>query len=190
MSIVDDAGNAVSLTTTVNWRFGSLQVVRGAGFFLNNEMDDFATVPGTANGFGLTQGEPNAVAPGKRMLSSMAPTVVLAQDGHVELVLGAAGGPFITTAVFQILSNVVDFGFDPTSATNAPRFHAQDRPDVVLMEPHGLPDDVQGELVRMGYDVELVKYDHLADAMVIGKDGARWIGAADPRRSTSFALGR
>ena len=101
-------------------------------------MDDFASVPGTANGFGLVQGEANAIAPGKRMLSSMAPTIVTGPDGKVLVVAGGAGGPTIITAVWQQLSNVIDFGLDIGAAVNAPRFHMQHLPDEVIFEKHGL----------------------------------------------------
>ncbi|HEX4448516.1 MAG TPA: gamma-glutamyltransferase, partial [Polyangiaceae bacterium] len=142
LDVVDDEGNAVAMTTTINVWFGNGITVPGMGFVLNDEMDDFAAVPGTANTFGLVQGEPNAVAPGKRMLSSMSPTLVLGDDGQVDAVLGAAGGSRIITAVFQELSNVVDFGMDASDAARAPRFHQQDSPDLLFVEPHGLPDDV------------------------------------------------
>src|SRR5262249_29034089 len=109
-SVIDTAGDVVALTTTINYWYGSGVTVKGAGFVLNHEMDDFAAVPGTANGYGLVQGEANAIAPGKRMLSSMTPTIVTGPDGKVLLVVGGAGGPTIITAVFEELSNVVDFG--------------------------------------------------------------------------------
>ena len=186
-SVVDSDGNAVAITTTLNWWFGSSVTVRGAGFLMNNEMDDFAIIPGAANGFGLVQGEPNAVAPGKRMLSSMSPTIVVDSSGHVELVLGAAGGPTILTAVLQELSNVVDFGMDVTTAVNAPRFHAQDQPDVVMTETHGLADDTAAALAKIGWTFK--ERPHIADAPAIGWDGARWIGAPEPRRIGGSAVG-
>lgn len=104
-----------------------------------DEMDDFAAVPGMPNLLGMVQSEANAVAPGKRMLSAMSPTIVTSKEGQVELVLGAAGGPTILTTVFQILSNVVDFGFDITAAVNAPRFHQQDFPDKRIFEEGDFP---------------------------------------------------
>src|SRR6185436_8025955 len=137
-SVVDPSGNAVALTTTINWWFGSGVTVTGGGFLLNNEMDDFAAKPGTANGFGLVQGEPNAIAPGKRMLSSMTPTIVVGPDGNVLLVAGGAGGPTIITAVFGILASVIDHGLDPVAAVSAPRFHMQHLPDAVGYEKGGL----------------------------------------------------
>jgi gamma-glutamyltranspeptidase / glutathione hydrolase len=187
LSIVDASGGAVALTTTLNAWFGSGITVPGAGFVLNDEMDDFASVPGTENGFGLVQGEPNAIAPGKRMLSSMSPTIVLGPDGGVDLVLGAAGGSRIITTVFQELSNAVDFGMNIGDAVRAPRFHQQDLPDVVLLEPHSLPDDVRGALEQMGHATKEV--EHLADAPAIGRGRGLWQGAAEPRRDGSLALG-
>jgi gamma-glutamyltranspeptidase/glutathione hydrolase len=185
-AIVDADGNAVGVTTTINWWYGSGVTIPGAGFVMNNEMDDFAAVPGTANGFGLVQGESNAVAPGKRMLSSMAPTIVLAPDGRVRLVLGAAGGPTIITAVFEELSNVVDFGLDVGDATVAPRFHQQDFPDLVMMEPHGITDDTKRALEAMGHSFK--ERGHIADAPAIGRNGSAWIGVAEPRREGGLAL--
>jgi gamma-glutamyltranspeptidase / glutathione hydrolase len=186
-SVVDEDGDAVALTTTLNWWYGSGVTVAGAGFLMNNEMDDFASVPGTANGFGLVQGEPNAIAPGKRMLSSMSPTIVLGRDGKVELVLGGAGGPTIITAVFAELSNAIDFGLDAARAVDAPRFHMQHLPDVVLVEPHGLPEETAKALGAMGYSFK--ERSHIADAPAIGKDDAGWIGAAEPRRAGALAAG-
>jgi gamma-glutamyltranspeptidase / glutathione hydrolase len=186
-AVVDGEGNAAGITTTLNWWFGSGVTVSGAGFVLNNEMDDFATVPGQANGFGLVQGEPNAVAPGKRMLSSMAPTVVLGKDGALELVLGAAGGPTIITSVFEILSNVVDFGLEVTTAVNAPRFHQQDFPDVVMFEKGGLGPGLSGPLSSMGYAFK--ERPHIADSPAIGRSGDHFVGAAEPRRGGGLGAG-
>jgi gamma-glutamyltranspeptidase/glutathione hydrolase len=187
LAVVDADGNAVSMTTTVNAWFGSGVTVPGLGFVLNDEMDDFATIPGTANMFGLVQGEPNAVAPGKRMLSSMSPTLVVGPGGQVELVLGAAGGSRIITAVFQELSNALDFGMNPADAVRAPRFHQQDSPDLLMVEPHGLPDEVRRALEAMGHTLKEV--DHLADAPAIGRALGLWNGAAEPRRDGSLAVG-
>ncbi|WP_437278288.1 gamma-glutamyltransferase [Sorangium sp. So ce375] len=184
-SVVDAQGNAVALTTTLNGWYGSGVTVTGAGFVLNNEMDDFAAVPGTPNQFGLVQGEANSIAPGKRMLSSMSPTIVTAKDGRVELVLGAAGGPTILTAVFQIFSNVVDFGFDVTTGVNAPRFHQQDYPDKLIVEQGGFPDELRSALGAMGHTLD--EREHIADAPSIGREGAGFAGAREPRRPGSEA---
>jgi gamma-glutamyltranspeptidase / glutathione hydrolase len=184
-SVVDAAGDSVALTTTINWWYGSGVTVKGGGFVLNNEMDDFASVPGTANGFGLVQGEANAIAPGKRMLSSMAPTIVTGPDGKVVLVAGGAGGPTIITAVFQELSNVIDFGLDVGAAVSAPRFHMQHLPDEVIFEKNGISAATSRRLEAMGY--KLKERGHLADAPAIGRAGNEWVGAAEPRRLGSLA---
>jgi len=186
-SVVDAEGNAVALTTTLNAWFGSGVTVPGLGFVLNDEMDDFAAVPGKANMFGLEQGEPNAIAPGKRMLSSMSPTIVLGAGGEVELVLGAAGGSRIITAVFEELSNVLDFGMDVADAVRAPRFHQQDSPDTIFIEPRGLPENVVRALGAMGHETKDV--EHLADAPGLGRASGLWEGAAEPRRDGGLALG-
>jgi gamma-glutamyltranspeptidase/glutathione hydrolase len=186
-SVVDGEGNAVALTTTLNSWFGSGVTVPGLGFVLNDEMDDFAAVPGTANMFGLQQGEPNAVAPGKRMLSSMSPTIVLDARDSVDLVLGGAGGSRIISAVFEELSNAVDFGMTAADAVRAPRFHQQDAPDVLVLEPRALPADVLNALRAMGHETE--EAEHLADAPAIGRDLGLWQGAPEPRRNGGLGLG-
>jgi gamma-glutamyltranspeptidase/glutathione hydrolase len=188
ISVVDGSGNAVALTTTINWFFGSGITVAGTGMVLNNEMDDFASVPGTANGYGLVQGEPNAIAPKKRMLSSMCPLVVLGADGKPTLVGGAAGGPRIITSMVEVVLNTVDHGFDPVAAVDAPRFHMQHQPDVVLFEKDGLQPELRAPLEAMGYTFKEV--GHLADANVIGRAGGGWLPAAEPRRKGSLGLGR
>ncbi|WP_394822974.1 gamma-glutamyltransferase [Pendulispora albinea] len=186
-SVVDGDGNAIALTTTINWWFGSATVVKGGGFLLNNEMDDFAALPGTANGYGLVQGEANAIAPGKRMLSSMSPTIVVGEDGKVKLVAGAAGGPTIITAVLQEIVNLVDFGLEPGVAVSAPRFHMQHQPDVVAFEKGGLAPATTKRLEAMGYTLK--EMPHLADAPAIGRNGGNWIGVAEPRRLGGLAAG-
>ncbi len=184
-SVVNADGNAVALTTTLNWWYGSGVTVKGAGFVLNNEMDDFAAVPGTPNGFGLVQGEANAIMAGKRMLSSMSPTIVTGPDGKVMLVAGAAGGPTIITTVFEELSNVLDFGLDPGKAVSVPRFHMQHLPDVVTAEQHGIADETQKRLEAMGYAFK--ERGHIADAPLIARVGAEWLGIAEPRRPGALA---
>jgi gamma-glutamyltranspeptidase/glutathione hydrolase len=187
LSVVDSEGNAAALTTTINLWFGSGITVPGLGLVLNDEMDDFASVPGAPNAFGLVQGEPNAIAPGKRMLSSMSPTIVLGPDRKVELVLGAAGGSRIITTVFEELSNAIDFGMDAADSARAPRFHQQDLPDVLYLEPHALLDATVKDLNAMGHETKEV--GHIADAPSIGIDKGLWIGGAEPRRDGSLALG-
>jgi gamma-glutamyltranspeptidase/glutathione hydrolase len=150
-------------------------------------MDDFATIPGTPNVFGLVQGEINSIAPGKRMLSSMSPSIVLGADGHVKLVLGAAGGPTIITGVFHELSGVIDHGLDVTASAHAPRFHMQGLPDQVMFEKGGLPEADKKALEAMGYVFK--ERNHIADAPAIGWNGSAWIGAAEARRLGSLAVG-
>ena len=128
-SVVDPEGNAVAVTTTLNDDFGSRVTAEGLGFLLNDEMDDFASKQGVPNMFGLIQGPANAIGPGKRPLSAMAPTIVL-KDGKLFLVLGSPGGPRIITTVANILMGVVDYGMNIQEAVNAPRFHQQWLPDV------------------------------------------------------------
>jgi gamma-glutamyltranspeptidase / glutathione hydrolase len=180
-SVVDGQGGAVAVTTTINSLYGSLATVTGAGFLLNNEMDDFAASPGTPNQFGLVQGEANAIAPGKRMLSSMTPTILLDQAGQLKLVTGTPGGPTIITTVAQIVSNVVDFNMDIAAATAAPRLHHQHLPDVVQYERSGLNPDVVSALSALGYTVE-ARPGYQGDTQSIMRlpDGT-FAGIADPR---------
>lgn len=187
-SVVDEMGNAVAVTTTLNGGFGSGVVVRGAGFLLNNQMDDFSAKPGTPNMFGLVQGEANTIQPGKRMLSSMTPTIVIAPDGRTELVTGTPGGGTIITTVFQMVTNHIDFGLPVQTSVNAPRFHHQNLPDVIFYERRGLRSDVIAELTRRGHEMrERVGYSGAVESIYIAPDGTRF-GAADPRGG-SAALG-
>jgi gamma-glutamyltranspeptidase/glutathione hydrolase len=149
-SVVDAAGNVVACTTTINSTFGSMCVVAGAGFLLNNEMDDFAAQPGTPNQFGLVGGKANAIAPHKRMLSSMTPTIVL-RDGKVRCVLGAPGGARIITSVLQVLLNAIDHGMSLEQAVRAPRVHHQWLPDDLRYEALALSPDVRQALAAMGH---------------------------------------
>jgi gamma-glutamyltranspeptidase/glutathione hydrolase len=150
-SIVDEAGNAVGVTTTLNDNFGSAVAVTGAGFMLNDEMDDFSAKPGAPNDYGLIQGEANAIAPNKRMLSAMTPTIVVNPEGRLELVLGAPGGPRIITAVWQVISNVIDHHMDLAQAVYAPRIHHQALPDSIRWERGGIEPAVRRKLEKMGH---------------------------------------
>jgi gamma-glutamyltranspeptidase/glutathione hydrolase len=150
-SVVDADGNAVATTTTLNGGYGSGVWIRGGGFFMNNEMDDFAAQPGTPNMYGLVQGESNAVQPGKRMLSAMSPTIVLDPKGQLLLVTGAAGGPTIITATLEIILNVVEHHMTLADAMKAPRLHHQALPDQLDYEPSGLTAAVQDSLKAMGH---------------------------------------
>ena len=189
LAVVDEQGAAVSLTTTINDFFGSGVVVSEAGFLLNDEMDDFTTAPGQPNLFGLVQGEANAIAPDKRMLSSMAPTLVLDEHGDVLAAAGARGGPRIITATWQVLSNVLDFGMNASLAVNAPRLHQQWQPDEIALEAHGFTPQQTTELEARGHTLHVVP--DLASAPLILRDQAAndWTGAADPRRGGAV-LGR
>ncbi|MFY9803811.1 MAG: gamma-glutamyltransferase [Candidatus Acidiferrales bacterium] len=152
-SIVDEEGNAVAVTYTLNNGYGSGVTVPGAGFLLNDEMDDFSAKPGAPNLFGLVQGEANAIAPGKRPLSSMMPTILL-KDGKPFLVPGAPGGPVIITAILQVILNVVDFGMNVQDAVDFPRVHQQWEPDRLYVEKGVSPDTI-ALLQHMGYAVEV-----------------------------------
>ncbi|HEX9709458.1 MAG TPA: gamma-glutamyltransferase, partial [Candidatus Thermoplasmatota archaeon] len=187
-SIVDAQGNAVAITTTINSWYGSMVLVEGAGFMLNNEMDDFAAKPGTPNQFGLVQGEANAIEPGKRMLSAMTPTVVLDPEGRLFMVTGTPGGSTIITTVFQVVSNVLDHGMNVAQAVLAPRVHHQHLPDQVAYEPDGLPAEVVEALRRMGHAlVERSELSGDVQAIVVLPDGTLQ-GQSDPRRGGA-ALG-
>ncbi|RYY98902.1 MAG: gamma-glutamyltransferase [Chitinophagaceae bacterium] len=152
LSVLDQEGNAVSVTTTLNNSYGSKTVIGGAGFFLNDEMDDFSAKPGAPNLYGAVGGAANAIAPGKRMLSSMTPTVVL-KGGKPVFVVGTPGGTTIPTSVFQAVVNLIDFGLDGDAAVNRPKFHHQWLPDVLYVEA-GFPVEVRKRLEAMGYTIE------------------------------------
>jgi gamma-glutamyltranspeptidase / glutathione hydrolase len=181
-SIIDRAGNALGVTTTINSLYGSLVTVSGAGFLLNNVMDDFAARPGTPNQFGLVQGEANAVAPGKRMLSAMTPTILVDPTGRVRLVTGTPGGATIITTVAQILSNVVDFGMDLPTAMAAPRLHHQHLPDVLRYESNGLRPTTVERLRAAGHTVEeRTGFQGDVQSVFVHPNGTL-VGASDPRR--------
>jgi len=180
MAVVDGQGGAVALTTTLNELYGSAITVAGAGFLLNDEMDDFAAKPGTANLFGLVQGAANRIAPGKRPLSSLAPTIVVGPDGRVRAVAGARGGSRIISATFQVLSNVLDFDMDAAAAVSAPRIHHQHLPDVLAYETNGLDPATQRALEERGFKLAPMRV--IANAPAIVRVPAGWSGFADPRR--------
>src|SRR5467141_3059387 len=154
-SIVDANGNAASVTTTLNNSFGSAVTVTGAGFLLNDEMDDFSAAPGKPNMYGLVQGEANAIAPGKRMLSAMTPSIVLGRNGQLLMVVGTPGGPTIITTVAQVILDVLDQGMTLADAVAAPRIHHQALPDVIRYERGGLSDATVTTLRGMGHHVEM-----------------------------------
>ncbi len=179
-SVVDAEGNAVSVTTTINTGFGSTVTVRGAGFLLNNEMDDFTAATGQPNVYGLVQGQANAIEPGKRMLSAMTPTIVLDPYGDPFLLLGSPGGPAIISTVAQVISNVIDHGMSLASAVAAPRIHHQALPDRLRYERGGLAGVALERLRDMGHEVEEL-HGYMGEISAIQRMGNIWVGVADPR---------
>ncbi|HTV45461.1 MAG TPA: gamma-glutamyltransferase [Stellaceae bacterium] len=185
-SVVDAAGNAVAVTYTINGYFGAGVMAPGTGFFLNNEMDDFTAKPGVPNLYGLVQGAANAIAPGKRPLSSMAPSLV-EKDGKVFLVLGSPGGSRIITTVLETIMNVIDYGMSPQEAVNAPRLHYQGLPNRVFYERSGLSPATITALDRLGFD--LVAQHPWGATELIEIANGRLLGANDDRRPDGAAVG-
>ena len=179
-SVVDQEGNAVSCTTTLNDLYGSAVTVAGAGFLLNDEMDDFATAPGKPNIYGLVQGEANAIAPGKRMLSSMTPSIVLDPEGRVLMLVGTPGGPRIITMVYHVISNVIDHHMPLPEAVVAPRMHHQGLPDTLRVERGGFPPATLDSLRARGHAIGLGGYWGDVEAIIRSPTG--WQGVSDPRR--------
>jgi gamma-glutamyltranspeptidase/glutathione hydrolase len=178
ISIIDAEGNAVSVTTTLNDSYGSKTVVGGAGFFLNDEMDDFSIKPGVPNLYGAVGGEANAIEPGKRMLSSMTPTIVL-KDNKPFIVAGTPGGTTIPTSVFQTLVNIIDFDLSTHDAVNQPKFHHQWLPDVISVEK-SFPTQISSALVQMGYKISIRESIGRVEAIRVLPDG-RFEAVADGR---------
>lgn len=195
-SIVDQAGNAVAVTYTLNDWFGARVTAAGTGVLLNNEMDDFTVKVGVPNLYGLVQGQANAIAPGKRPLSSMSPTIV-SQGGKPVMVVGTPGGSRIITAVTHTILNVIDYGMNVQEAVDAPRFHQQWLPDLTNVDTFGISPDTRNILLGMGHKLGAPQPgSHLAVILVgapslggkpVGKN--RFYGANDPRRNTGLALG-
>ncbi len=181
-SVVDSQGRAAAITTTLNGLFGCGVTVAGAGFLLNNEMDDFTTAPNRPNQFGLVQGDVNAISPAKRMLSSMTPTIAVGATGELELVLGTRGGPRIISSVFHVITNLIDQGMGIGEAVGAPRVHHQALPDEILYEPAGLSQAQKITLQNMGHRLRQ-NFQTFGDVNTVWKNGDSWIGIADPRRS-------
>ena len=180
-SIVDASGSAVSVTTTINSWYGSKVTVAGAGFVLNNEMDDFAAKPGTPNQFGLVQGENNAIEPGKRMLSAMTPSIVLGPAGQLRMVTGTPGGSTIITTVFQTISNVLDYGMNVAQAVNAPRVHHQHLPDQIYYEEGGLDPATVAALEALGHTM-VERSGISGDVQAILVQNGMLTAWSDPRR--------
>lgn len=179
LSVVDADRNAVSITTTLNSSFGNKVMVKGAGFFLNNEMDDFSSKPGSPNQFGLIGGEANAIEPHKRMLSSMTPTIVTYND-QLKMVVGTPGGSTIITSVYQTLLNVIDHGMGMQEAVNAKRIHHQWYPDEIRIEADALSEHVQTDLEQLGHQLRSTDKIGRMDCILVLPDG-RLEGGADPR---------
>ena len=180
LSVYDQYGNAVAVTTTLNNSYGSKTVVGGAGFLLNDEMDDFSVKPGTPNLYGAIGNEKNAIAPGKRMLSSMTPTIVL-KNNHPFLVIGTPGGTTIPTSVFQTIMNITEFNMTVKDAVDKPKFHHQWLPDLILVEP-GIDMVAINKLKAMGYAfrevqaigrTEVIRIDQIPDGKRITAVGDR-----------------
>ncbi len=187
-SVVDRWGNAASITTTINSGFGNAVTVAGAGFLLNNEMDDFAASPGQPNQFGLVEGENNAIAPGKRMLSSMTPSIVLDPEGDLTMVVGTPGGPTIITTVYHVISNVIDHGMTLQQAVESPRVHHQAWPDRIFHERGGLSAETREGLAARGH--ELFERGPSGDVSAIRVRDDVQIGVADPRRGGGVSAPR
>jgi len=180
-SIVDSEGNAVAVTTTLNTNYGSKVYVKGGGFFLNNQMDDFSIKPGEPNTYGLVGSEKNAIAPNKRMLSSMSPTIV-EENGKLRMVIGTPGGSTIITSVLQCMLNVFEYGMTMQESVSKPRFHHQWLPDDVMFEPKGFDPAVIAKLKAKGYVPKEENFVIIGrvDAILVEKDGTLE-GGADPR---------
>ncbi len=185
-SVVDKDGNAASVTYTLNGSFGAVVMAPGTGVLLNDEMDDFTVKPGVANLYGLVQGSNNAIAPGKRPLSSMAPTIVL-KDGKPFLVLGSPGGSRIITATLEAAINVIDYGLDPQAAVDAPRIHFQGQPNTVFLEPGALSQEARTQLEAQGYRFEEQKPWCAVELIKVNANGL--VGANDYRRPAGAAAG-
>jgi gamma-glutamyltranspeptidase/glutathione hydrolase len=178
-SVADQWGNAVSVTTTLNNSYGSRIVVQGAGFLLNDEMDDFSLKPGVPNMYGLVGGQANAIEPGKRMLSSMTPTII-EKDGKLFMVVGSPGGSTIITIVFQTIVNVIDNKMDMQEAVDAARFHHQWLPDLVYLEENRFDSLLVKKLENLGHNIKFRGPMGRVDAILVLPDGS-YQGGADPR---------
>ena len=185
-SIVDKYGNAVAVTTTINGGYGSKVVVEGAGFLLNNEMDDFSVKPGYPNMFGLVGGEANSIEPNKRMLSSMTPTIIEKND-NLFMVVGTPGGSTIITSVFQTILNVIDYGMGMQEAVDSKKFHHQWLPDVLAVEENTFSDELRNDLTQIGHKVMERKTLGRMDCILVREDGTLE-GGAD-KRGDNIALG-
>jgi len=179
ISVIDDTGMAVALTTTINTSFGSRVVASKSGVLLNNEMDDFVARPGEPNAFGLIGSEANAVAPGARPLSSMSPTILVSPEGE-RIAIGASGGPFIITSTLQAIINIIDFGMDPSQAVSVPRIHHQWAPEKLFLD-EGISADTERALVGRGHTTARMSFFSSVQVAQTGS-GEGVFGASDPRK--------
>ncbi|MES2216995.1 MAG: gamma-glutamyltransferase [Pseudomonadota bacterium] len=187
-SIIDKAGNAVAVTYTLNSLFGAIVIPEGTGILLNNEMDDFTSNPKQPNQFGLIQGENNKIAPGKRPLSAMTPTIVM-KDNHPLMIVGSSGGPRIITATLLSILNVIDFGMNIQQAVDAQRFHHQWLPDVIEIEPNTFTVDTMHQLNLMGYNFSMTNPYGAVEAIYIDPKTKKIYGGSDYRRAAGLAVG-
>ena len=185
ISVIDKEGNTVAVTTTLNGLYGSKVVVAGAGFFLNNEMDDFSIKPGVPNMFGAVGGEANKIEPGKRMLSSMTPTIVM-KNGKPYIIVGTPGGTTIPTSVYQSIVNIIDFKLSPGTTVNAPKFHHQWLPETVMVE-NNFPETTLQNLEKKNYKIERVTQIGRTEMIVIDENGNA-TAVADGRGDDSVAV--
>lgn len=183
-SVIDKDGNAVSVTTTLNTGFGSGIVVDGAGFLLNNEMDDFSVKPGTPNIYGLVGSAANAIYPSKRPLSSMTPTIVT-RNNKPFIIIGSPGGSTIITTVLQVVLNVIEYEMNITDAVSAPRFHSQWLPDIIMVEPNTISDEIKFELESRRHTIEPYRWGYIGSANGILIDGGNFYGGADTRHENA-----
>jgi len=184
-SVVDQWGNSVSVTTTVNGWYGSGITVDNAGFLLNNEMDDFSSKPGHPNKYGLVGSWANSIEPNKRMLSSMTPTIIEDQEGELLLVLGSPGGSTIITTVAQIISNVIDYNMPLKDAVESPRTHHQWLPDNIFLENKMFNSDVINKLIDLGHDIGYKRSIGEANCIMYDKRNKAFLGVSDSRRNGS-----
>ncbi len=187
-STIDAAGNAVALTYTLEDSYGAKAVVAGAGFLLNNEMGDFNLIPGRTDVSGRIGTPPNIIAPGKRMLSSMTPTIVL-QDSKVRMITGSPGGRTIPNTTLWVVLGVLEFGLTPRAAVDAPRTHHQWFPDVLQLEGSSWTEKTRSELAAMGHHLRSIDHQGIANTIVVDPSTGQIHGVADRRRSTTRAAG-
>jgi gamma-glutamyltranspeptidase/glutathione hydrolase len=187
LSVIDKEGNMVAITTTLNDTYGNKTIVAGAGFLLNNEMDDFSIKPGVANQFGLIGGEANAIVANKRMLSSMTPTII-EQNGKLFMVLGTPGGSTIITSVYQTILNVLEHGMTMQEAVDAKKFHHQWLPDEIMLEEKAFPERLQNELIKLGHTLKYVPPLGRMDCVLVLPNGSLE-GGSDNTRADNTSLG-